>query len=119
TDGTMTALRFTEHGRSAKDSHAGAAWMGVSLYKAAEGLLAECWVEQDHYGRRHQLKTQEADPVSPIALDAWSGHEPVSDEERKIGQEALADWVTELDSWPPAGAKIDSGSASVFQPLLE
>lgn len=119
TDGTMTALLFSEHGRSAKQPESGAAWRGVSIYRVRDGLLAECWVEQDHFGRRHQLASAVADPVGTVALDPWSGHSPVSDDDRNAGREALDGWAAALTSWPAQDAVVDRGSASATQPLLD
>lgn len=119
TDGTMTALLFSEHGRSAKQPQAGAAWRGVSIYRAVDGLLSECWVEQDHFGRRHQLATGVADAIAPVALDPWSGHQPVDEDERAAGLEALAGWTAGLTVWPPEDAVVDRGSASTVQPVLD
>lgn len=119
TDGRMTALMFTEHGRSARRPDAGAAWRGVSIYRAVDGVLAECWVEQDHLGRRHQLATGVADPVGPVALDPWTGHEPVTDAQRDAGRAALERWTGSLTTWPPDGALVDAGSAAGFQPAVD
>lgn len=118
TDGGTTALMFSEHGASARYEGKAAAWRGVSIYRAVGGRLAECWVEQDHLGRRHQLATGNPDPVSPVAMDPWSGHHAPSPKDRQTGEAALKTWATELTSWPPENARVDAGSAGHLQPVL-
>ncbi|WP_159085792.1 ester cyclase [Aeromicrobium chenweiae] len=119
TDGTRTALLFSEHGHAERSPGHGAAWRGVSIYRAENGLLAECWVEQDHFGRRHQLAVGEAEPVRPVALDPWSAHEPADDTRREQAEVALQQWLGRLTSWPPAEGAVDAGSSGSTQPRIE
>lgn len=119
TDGTMTALLFSEHGWSASHPGKAACWRGVSIYRAESGRLAECWVEQDHFGRRAQLVNGVADPVAPVAIDPWSGHEPLSSPLEPTARAALERWADELSHWPPHAVRTDSGRSSAEQPKLE
>ncbi|MDN5853604.1 MAG: ester cyclase [Actinomycetia bacterium] len=119
TDGTMTALSFSEHGRSVRSPGAEATWRGVSIYRVEGEQLAECWVEQDHFGRRRQLADGVVDPVGQVAVDPWSGHEPVPDTERNAGLAAVEQWASTLRVWPPTDASLDAGCAAEAQPRLD
>lgn len=118
TDGTMTALSFSEHGRSGRPPGTCAAWRGVSIYRAADDRLAECWVEQDHFGRRHQLAAGEAEPLRPVAIDPWSDHDDSDDARRAPAEATLTQWLGELTSWPPAEGIVDAGASEAVQPRL-
>jgi SnoaL-like domain len=65
------ALRFTEHGRSARTGTA-AAWSGISLYRWDGARLTHCRVEQDYASRRRQLEAGACHPVPPPAVDPWT-----------------------------------------------
>ena len=106
TDGTHAALLFSEHGTSARDPHARASWLGVSIYRYDGDRLAECWVEQDHYGRRRQIETGVTAPVPPVAVAAFS-----MDRNRPMAgaDTVVREWLRDLDSWPPADATLDRG----------
>lgn len=110
-----TAVLFSEHGASRREPNQLAAWTGVAIYRAEHDRLAECWVEQDHFGRRHQLATGVPYQLAPSAIDPWSAHQPA-----QLGeQDALTRWVTELQQWPPPGADLDSGQAATPQPQID
>ncbi len=119
TDGTMAALSFSEHGRSARPPHAGAVWRGVSIYRAEAGRLAECWVEQDHFGRRHQLASGKVEAVRPVAVDPWSSHLDPAEASRSAAESVLRGWLGAQTSWPPSGARVDSGSSESVQPRID
>lgn len=119
TDGAYTALLFSEHGRSARQPRASAAWRGVSIYRAERGRLAECWVEQDHYGRRRQLADGTPARVREVALDPWTGHREVSETERKEAGAAVEAWACGLTVWPPPGARVDTGPGEDAQARIE
>ena len=61
--GDRLALRFTEHGASARHDGARAAWGGVGLYRWDGQRLLENYVEQDYFARRRQLAGDDPDPV--------------------------------------------------------
>ena len=71
TNGDRIALRFSEHGRSARMGSC-AVWGGISTYRWDGERLTECWVEQDYYARRRQLDAGISNPVEPPAIDPWS-----------------------------------------------
>lgn len=119
TDGTLTALLFSEHGHTSRAPGNGAAWRGVSIYRAEDDRLAECWVEQDHFGRRHQLAVGEAEPVRPVALDPWSTHHAPGDGSADAAEAMLQEWLGSLTAWPPAEGRVDAGASETVQPRLE
>lgn len=63
--GDRMALRFTEHGASARHDGARAAWGGVGLYRWDGQRLLGNYVEQDYFARRRQLAGDGPDPVEP------------------------------------------------------
>jgi len=118
TDGDQTAVLFSEHGRSSREPDREAAWIGMAIYRAAESLLVECWVEQDHYGKRRQLASGVSNPVPPVATDPWSGHERADPQASLIARPLVRDWLRRLKMWPPAGSRLDSGFADAEQPRI-
>ena len=69
--GDRLALRFTEHGASARHDGARASWGGVGLYRWDGRRLVENFVEQDYFARRRQLAGGGPDPVEPPAVAPW------------------------------------------------
>ena len=69
--GDRLALRFTEHGASARHDGARAAWGGIGLYRWDGQRLLENYVEQDYLARRRQLAEDGPDPVEPPAVAPW------------------------------------------------
>ena len=69
--GDRLALRFTEHGASARHDGARAAWGGIGLYRWDGQRLLENYVEQDYFARRRQLAGDGPDPVEPPAVAPW------------------------------------------------
>ena len=69
--GDRLAMRFSEHGASAKHDGRVAVWQGISLYRWDGQRLAACDVEQDFSGRERQLATR-PDPLDTVALDPWA-----------------------------------------------
>jgi len=118
TDGEKVAVRFSEHGRSARQPDREAAWIGVGIYRAEEGRLVECWVEQDHYGKRRQLATGISDPVQQVATDPWADHADASPDATTAAEPLVRAWLSSLTSWPPADAHLDPGQAHTEQPRI-
>ena len=65
------AMRFTEHGASVRDGGRVAAWGGVTLFRIADGRLAEGWAEEDYFARKRQLKSGECDPIRAPGAAPW------------------------------------------------
>jgi predicted ester cyclase len=69
--GDRLALRFSEHGASARHDGARAAWGGIGLYRWDRLRLVENFVEQDYFARRRQLADGDCDQVEPPAVAPW------------------------------------------------
>jgi hypothetical protein len=69
--GDRLALRFTEHGASARHDGARASWGGIGLYRWDGQRLLENHVEQDYLARRRQLADGVPDPVEAPAVAPW------------------------------------------------
>jgi len=65
------AMRFTEHGGSVRDGGRVAAWGGVTLFRIADGRLAEGWAEEDYLARKRQLRAGACDPIRPPGAAPW------------------------------------------------
>src|SRR5689334_3069683 len=65
------ALRFTEHGASAKQPGSAAAWAGVALFRIEDGRLRCGWAEEDYLARKRQLKTGRCDPIGAPHAAPW------------------------------------------------
>ncbi|MGM7670561.1 nuclear transport factor 2 family protein [Microbacterium sp. A93] len=118
TDGEKTAVLFSEHGRSSRHPDNEASWIGMGIYRAAGSRLVECWVEQDHYGKRRQLQAGVSDPVPPVAVDPWSGHEDASPSASAAAAPIVRSWLNGLEAWPPAESRLDTGFAQAEQPRI-
>jgi predicted ester cyclase len=115
TDGTYAALLFTEHGTSHRHPGCQAAWIGVSLYRREGDRLAECWAEQDYFGRRQQLSSGRAFPLYRSSLDPWgTAAEPHS----PGTEDAVRTWFDSLRYWPPTEGEWNPGS-SPDRPRIE
>ena len=64
------ALRFTEHGASARGGSA--SWRGIGLFRSEGGRLVHNATEEDYLGRRRQLLAGEPDPVDPPMVAPWT-----------------------------------------------
>lgn len=118
-DGTLTAVLFSEHGRAGKRPERAASWRGVAIYRAEHGRLAECWVEQDHLGKRIQSETGSAEPVPPVHIDPWTNHNPPSVTAAARAVRAVDGWLGSLATWPPTGEPtFDRGIAQHIQPRI-
>jgi predicted ester cyclase len=107
TDGTFAALLFSESGTSLRYPGCQAAWIGVSVYRREGDRLAECWVEQDYYGRRKQLSSGIAAPLRTVSLDPW-GTVARAPSQQTAG--LVENWLDSTTSWPPAEGDWNPGS---------
>lgn len=95
TDDGRAALRFTEHGASARGG--AAAWRGIGLFRAHDGVLVDNDCEEDYLGRRRQLLTGEPDLVDPPMVAPWTEPAVPADPD---AEKAVRTW---LDGRGPAG----------------
>lgn len=71
TSGDRLMMRFSEHGRRAKDA-AICAWGGIALYRWNGEKLVHCSVEQDYWSRQRQISNGAPDPIDAPAPAPWS-----------------------------------------------
>lgn len=105
------ALRFTEHGASARGGSA--AWRGIGLFRARDGVLVHNATEEDYLGRRRQLLTGTPDPVDPPMVAPWTA--PVAEPDPEA-EKAVRAW---LDDGAPARSGITFDDGSTDADLLE
>jgi predicted ester cyclase len=101
--GDRLAMRFTEHGASARHDGARASWGGVGLYRWDGQRLLENHVEQDYLARRRQLADGHPDPVEAPAVAPWDTRAVPAD---PAAEEAVRAWLAAGDL---AGATVDDG----------
>jgi predicted ester cyclase len=86
------ALRFTEHGVSAKQPGGAAAWAGVALFRIEDGRLHCGWAEEDYLARKRQLKTGRCDPIGPPHAAPWDARCEAADAST---EEAVRRWLSD------------------------
>jgi predicted ester cyclase len=101
--GDRLALRFTEHGASARHDGAQAAWSGIGLYRWDGRRLLENYVEQDYLARRRQLAEGRPDPVEPSAVAPWDTRSVPAD---LAAEKVVRAWLAAGDL---AGVTADDG----------
>lgn len=84
------AMRFTEHGASVRDGGRVAAWGGVTLFRIADGRLAEGWAEEDYFARKRQLKSGLCDPIRAPGAAPWD--QPASPPDKRT-EEVVRAWL--------------------------
>ena len=84
------AMRFTEHGASVRDGGRVAAWGGVTLFRIADGRLAEGWAEEDYFARKRQLKSGKCDSIRAPGPAPWDQPAMPPDERT---EEVLRAWL--------------------------
>lgn len=107
TNGERLAMRFTEHGRSARHDRRAAAWAGLGLYRWNGSRLVENYVEQDYLARRRQLATGVPAAVEPPAVAPWDTQASPADPEAEA---VVRTWLGD-----PGGVILDDGAPD---PLL-
>jgi len=72
TNGDRLAMHFSEYATSPTHGHRQAVWEGIGLYRRGpDGRLVENFVEQDFYGRRVQLASDEPLPIPRQDASVW------------------------------------------------
>jgi SnoaL-like protein len=97
------AVRFTEHGASARLDWQPAAWTGIALFRWDGQRLSGCRAEEDYLGRRRQLATRRCDPIEPPAAAPWSTRPAPRD---ASAEAVVTDWLARGDLSP---ATLDDG----------
>jgi hypothetical protein len=104
--GERLALRFTEHGASARHGGAQAAWGGIGLYRWDGRVLLENFVEQDYLGRRRQLAGDGPDPVERPAVAPWDTEAVPPD---PAPEAVVRAWLAAGDLTGVPGVTVDDG----------
>ena len=102
----LAALRFTEHGASARGGSA--AWRGIGLFRVEDGVLVHNACEEDYLGRRRQLLAGEPDAVDPPMVAPWTA--PVTDPDPDA-EKAVRAWL-EAGAPPQSGVVEDDGRST-------
>ncbi len=116
TNGDRLAMRFSEHGMTAEGSRL-SCWRGVATYKWDGTRLTECFVEQDFFGRRRQLKSGVPDALEPPHLDPWMATVPVPPDPE--AEATVVAWLTAGDLAAVASGWVDDAPASEHRHPLE
>jgi hypothetical protein len=64
------ALRFTEHGRSAREERL-SSWGGITVFRIEHGRLKQGWAEEDYFARKLQLRSGSVNPVLAPHPGPW------------------------------------------------
>jgi predicted ester cyclase len=109
--GDRLAMRFSEHGASARHGGNAAAWSGLGLYRWNGERLVENFVEQDYYARRRQLISGVPDAVEAPAVAPW---DTVAEQSQDEALATVRAWLCHTASSDalaaPAGLRCDDGN---------
>lgn len=64
------ALRFTEHGRSAREGRL-SSWGGITVFRIEDGRLKQGWAEEDYFARKLQLRSGTVNPILAPHPGPW------------------------------------------------
>lgn len=106
TDGERVAVRFSEHGPSAADDMAPAAWTGIGIFAWDGQRLTRNATEEDYHSRRRQLATRTPDPVDRPAAAPWSATPLAADPD---AEKAVRDWLGTGDLGHGGTVALDDG----------
>ncbi|WP_326837024.1 nuclear transport factor 2 family protein [Amycolatopsis rhabdoformis] len=101
TDGERLAMRFSEHGRRARDGKV-AVWTGLGLYRWNGRRLETNFVEQDYLSRRRQLSSGNPAVVGAPAPAPWD----------TVAEPANPAAETVVRQWLAAGAAVGPDSSA-------
>lgn len=89
TSGDRLMMRFSEHGRRAKDGKK-CVWGGIGLYRWNGDVLLQCNVEQDYTSRHRQIESGVPDLVDHPEVAPWNGDPEPADESAET---LVRDWL--------------------------
>ena len=115
TDGNLLAMRFSEHGPSAADDLAPAAWTGIGIFGWDGERLTRNTTEEDYHSRRRQLATRACDPVDHPAPAPWSATPRPADPE---AEKAVRTWLESGDLGHGGAVALDDGWCGQDTPAL-
>jgi hypothetical protein len=100
------AVHFTEHGASNRHQGLHASWGSIAIYRARDGVLVNCAIEQDFYSRRRQLVSGEPLAVPSPAIAPWDTPESPTN---AAAEAAVRDWLAEPGWEVTAGLELNDG----------
>ncbi|SHN38350.1 ester cyclase [Cryptosporangium aurantiacum] len=110
-NGERLAMRFSEHGRSARNGRI-AVWTGLGLYRWNGRRLVANAVEQDYLSRRRQLESGIPAAVEPPALAPWdTPAEPADPAAEAVVRDWIASGAAVQPTEPPGPVRFDDGEA--------
>lgn len=106
------AMRFTEHGRSAREDRV-SSWGGITLFRIEDGTMRHGWAEEDYYARKLQLKSGEVNVIRAPHPAPWDQPVclPQADTEQAIrawlaAPRGLVENVDEISAGGPPLAEV-------------
>ena len=103
------ALRFTEHGVSAREGKA-SSWGGVTLFRIEDGRLKQGWAEEDYLARKLQLKSGVVNRIDSPHAAPWD--EPVS-VPNTVTEQIVRSWLADPSALLHASEEISAGGPSL------
>ncbi|RZT88944.1 hypothetical protein EV383_5898 [Pseudonocardia sediminis] len=115
TDGERIAVRFSEHGPSAADDMAPAAWTGIGIFAWDGEKLTRNATEEDYHSRRRQLATRTPDPVDHPAVAPWAATPQEADPD---AEKLVREWLDSGDLGRSGTVRLDDGWCGQDTPAL-
>jgi len=115
TSGDRVALVFSEHGHAVKLGRS-ACWSGVALFRGDGSAIAQCFSEEDYYGRKRQLDAGHCDLVDRPAVAPW---DVVPQDADPVAEQTVRDWLAGPDLRAAAVVCDDEGAGQPALRLLE
>lgn len=110
------ALRFTEHGVSAREQRM-SSWGGITLFSIRDGQLVRGWAEEDYFARKLQLRSGRVNTIDAPHPAPWD--QPVLDPD--AGTESVVrEWLSHPRQIFEAEEEISAGGpriASLVEPV--
>ncbi len=101
------ALRFTEHGVSAREGR-GSSWGGITLFRLADGQLQQGWAEEDYLARKLQLRSGVVNAIAAPHPAPWDQPVCVPDAQT---EQAVRSWLADPAAPLRASDEISAGGA--------
>jgi predicted ester cyclase len=115
TSGDRLAMRFSEHGASARGPLA--CWSGIGLYDWDGSRLTSCRVEQDFWSQRRQLASGVPDALEPPHLDPW--RTTVARAPDPTAEAVVRDWLGRGDLRAVRSGRIDEAGPAAHVPVVD
>jgi hypothetical protein len=99
------ALRFTEHGLSAREGKL-SSWGGITLFRIEDGRLKQGWAEEDYFARKLQLRSGAVNPILPPHPGPW---DLMVEDHDGATEQAARHWLAQPDAPLAATDEISAG----------